>query len=258
MIGAHRVAYYLGTGDDPGELFVCHHCDNKACCNPAHLYAGTPADNSRDMIERERLPLGEDRPFAKLTKDEVAQILAEWNGSDLPSQDELAECYGVSQAAIGLIIRGKRWKHVPRPSKMRSRRRNVRLTEAMVQQLITDWNAPDCPTFGELGRRYEVSQAVVGSIIHGKTWRHVPRPANMRKPVMGTLGSGSGNAKLTEAMVQQILADWNASDRPTQAELGQRYGVGQVSISLIIRGKSWRHVPRPANMRKPGPSPVLP
>lgn len=52
---APRVAYFAGSGEwPPSDLFVCHTCDNPACCNPAHLWPGTPKDNAGDMIRKGR------------------------------------------------------------------------------------------------------------------------------------------------------------------------------------------------------------
>lgn len=41
--------------------WVLHRCDISECVNPHHLYAGTPVDNRRDMLERSRWkhPLGQ-------------------------------------------------------------------------------------------------------------------------------------------------------------------------------------------------------
>lgn len=42
---AHRVAYRLFTGNDPGSCLM-HLCDNKQCSNPSHLIPGNSALNN--------------------------------------------------------------------------------------------------------------------------------------------------------------------------------------------------------------------
>jgi hypothetical protein len=51
---AHRVAYQLTNGPVPRGTVVRHQCDNPACCNPAHLLAGSHATNVADRVARRR------------------------------------------------------------------------------------------------------------------------------------------------------------------------------------------------------------
>lgn len=53
---ASRVAWELFRGPIPVGHFVCHSCDNGTigCCNPDHLWTGTPQDNMDDMSRKGR------------------------------------------------------------------------------------------------------------------------------------------------------------------------------------------------------------
>ena len=107
---AHRIAYELTLGAFDAKLEVCHRCDNPSCCNPAHLFLGTHADNMADMGRKKRYSMpgysGERHPGAKLTDQQVAAIRHLYAAKQ-GSQRDLARRFGVTQAHISLIVRGE-------------------------------------------------------------------------------------------------------------------------------------------------------
>jgi len=117
---ASRVAYILTNGDIPDALKVCHKCDNPPCCNPAHLFTGTQAENLADMRRKGRqgkpgykpgMQVGEKNNSSKLSWEKVAQIrrlLAEGQ-----TYKEVAEAFGVSRPLISLINTNKLWRDQP-------------------------------------------------------------------------------------------------------------------------------------------------
>lgn len=53
-IKAHRYAWELTRKCKvPEGKGILHLCDNRACCNPMHLYCGSAADNARDRSKND-------------------------------------------------------------------------------------------------------------------------------------------------------------------------------------------------------------
>lgn len=114
---AHRVAYMLSVGPIPERMSVCHRCDNPPCCNPAHLWLGTYADNNRDRHAKGRTVFvvlnpkpvrGEQHGRAKLTWPLVKDIRR-----DTRSLSAIAAQYGVTKQTVHSIKRGETWSAEP-------------------------------------------------------------------------------------------------------------------------------------------------
>lgn len=112
---AHRRVYEDVFGPIPDGWEVCHECDNPPCCNPAHLFIGTHADNMRDMADKGRNPgnghiHGVKHHNAKLNPEKVLDIRARHTTGT--TGRALAKEYGVTESTISRVILRKGWRQV--------------------------------------------------------------------------------------------------------------------------------------------------
>lgn len=123
---AHIVSYEWANGPTNGQQ-VQHLCNVRVCVRPSHLTLGTPAENMGYAVSMGRMARGdrhwlrsgpdtrahargERNGSAKLTADGVRAIKASLSNGEACAQ--IAARYGVSDAAVRDIKRGRNWRHV--------------------------------------------------------------------------------------------------------------------------------------------------
>jgi hypothetical protein len=104
---SHHLAWYLSRRRLP-TLWILHECGNSLCCNPSHLYEGTPQQNAKDRFRhmRER---GELHPQTKLTVDQIKALRA---AKATRSVSRLAREFGISKLSAWLCANGMAHSHV--------------------------------------------------------------------------------------------------------------------------------------------------
>jgi hypothetical protein len=147
---AHRVAYEITNGPIPEGMLVRHLCDNRLCCNPAHLAIGTIADNNRDRLRDGGSYFRGNKHWAsKLTEADVLYA-RQLRKNGVPYRD-IAQRLGVSYTGIHSALTGKTWAHLPLDSDLPKR--------VIVQRID--------PDAIEMARRMRDDE--------GKTWREIER-----------------------------------------------------------------------------------
>jgi len=112
---AHRVAFLLEFGAIPDGMNVCHHCDNRSCVRPEHLFLGTDSDNVLDSVRKGRWANreGERNPSAKLTENDVIAIRRMRNDEGR-SLSSIAALFDTNFRNVSRIALGTTWKYLGR------------------------------------------------------------------------------------------------------------------------------------------------
>ena len=140
MVQAHRVSYVMATGENIDGRVVCHHCDNPPCVNPAHLFAGTQADNLADAKNKGRIhsgdnhysrkrpdsvprgdkhwtrrikgaQAGERNPSSRYKEAEIKKVLRLYREGRL-SQRAIARITGIDYRYVNQIVKRLVWTHI--------------------------------------------------------------------------------------------------------------------------------------------------
>jgi hypothetical protein len=122
-VGKHVRALIQSSGEQPEGRYALHHCDNKRCIEPTHLYWGTQSDNMRDAVARgqhrnnlrnhdqthNRLR-GSQQPRSRWTEEIVVEMRRLYAAGE--KQTHIASLFGCRQTDVSRIVNSKAWRHV--------------------------------------------------------------------------------------------------------------------------------------------------
>ena len=103
---AHRVSHWIANGLFDESMFVCHKCDNPPCVKPAHLFLGTPLENSADAVSKSR-------QYAVLSPSDVQSIRTMHFIRGFSPKRIAQHFRRVHSVTIGNVLLGLAWNHVP-------------------------------------------------------------------------------------------------------------------------------------------------
>jgi hypothetical protein len=165
---AHRLSWQIHCSSIPQGMCICHHCDNPSCVNPAHLFMGTPADNTADMVAKGRQ--GRGRGGSRLSKTDVLRIRKLYADGVILIRD-LAKEHEVDRATICRVLRGETWKDVGGP--ITPPRYEQKLTRQQVNEIRRRY-AEENITQKELANEYGIHHSHVSYLCAGKRQAELP------------------------------------------------------------------------------------
>lgn len=167
---AHRAAYLLAYGVDPGALIVLHSCDNELCVNPRHLRLGTPEENGRDRS----VSIGLLRMFALRQAVVVTATADERRRQENVENIRRLTRAGIAPAAF--VWSGDTRAHRPNRGKRRDTgeksARATRTDSDATAIRVAFWSGTERAS--EIARRFSIQRYHVENIVRRKCFAHLP------------------------------------------------------------------------------------
>ncbi|HBD95461.1 MAG TPA: hypothetical protein DC057_14930 [Spirochaetia bacterium] len=200
---ASRIIYMLYNGKIPDKGYVYHTCKNSNCCNPNHLYLVVPKKINIRYDENEIKKILYDRIFINNND------CWEWQGTTKNKYGELD-------------YKGKKFK-AHRLSYM-LKNNNFHISSKI--KICHTCDNPKCINPNHL--------------FAGTQRDNIYDMENKNRSVH-LKGSQNGNSKVTERQVVEIRNKYS-TNKFSQRELGEKYGLSSSMVGEIIRGNFWKHI----------------
>lgn len=121
-----------------------------------------------------------------------------------------------------------------------------KLTVGAIMAIIAAYRSGQSQT--SIAHDHGISPSNVSLIVRGKIWKHLGAELDDRtlteqaRRQRTHSGMSHKNSKLTDADIQAIRELWSTGQW-TQQAIADRFGTNQTTISGIVRGKTWKHLP---------------
>jgi hypothetical protein len=183
---AHRFAWVIANGKMPDGLFACHKCDNPACCNPNHLFAGTSQDNIDDRVRKGRSACG-DRNASRLYPEKRERGENHWtrrnpekaargdrNGARLHPEKLARGANHWVNKYPELLCRGdNHWTKAMPDKTLKGEGHGMAVLNTESVRLIRFVWGNGGYSKAALGRIFGVTSTNIFDIVNNKTWRHI-------------------------------------------------------------------------------------